>query len=526
LLVVVPLAFVAATYGWPLVALVHRSFQGSGIRIVTDTLGNGRLGRIAWQTTAQALVSTLGAVVIGVPAAYCFARYRYPGRRLVWLGVAIPFVLPTIVVSSGFLSLVGSAGLGRGEPGSWTLIVVAHISVNLAVIVRTVAGRLQTIDERIEESARALGRGPIGAALVSISAARDAIVGSSIIVFLFCLTSFGIVAVLGGGSVSTVEIEIWYQTTQLGRLDAGAVLALAQMVLVIGVLLIHLRTLRRRGQARAVTTARRRRPPSPVAWATVAICVAVQLACVAVPVGALVVRSLQVEGGWGLAHYTHLGHALAGTSLDVSPLRAALNSLGVGAIAGAVALVVGAAAAAALARRQAGAAILEVSMMLPLATSAATVGFGILLAYRSAPIDLRGSALAIPLVEATIAMPLVARSLVPVFAALDRHQLDSAATLGAGPRRRLVTIVGPVVRPALALAAGLAFAVSLGEFGATAFLARDDAPTLPQLIFRLLGRPGDAAVGQAMALGVVMVLLTGGVFAALESLGGGRALEF
>jgi thiamine transport system permease protein len=98
--------------------------------------------------------------------------------------------------------------------------------------------------------------------------------------------------------------------------------------------------------------------------------------------------------------------------------------------------------------------------------------------------------------------------------------------LGAGPLRRLRTIVGPVVRPALALAAGLAFAVSLGEFGATAFLARDDSPTLPQLIFRLLGRPGDAAVGQAMALGVLMVVLTGGVFAAVESVGGGRAIEF
>jgi len=524
--VVVPLAFVAATYGWPLVALVRRSFEESGVRIVPSTLGNARLARIAWQTAAQALVSTLGAVVIGVPAAYCFARYRYPGRRLVWLGVAVPFVLPTIVVSSGFLSLVGSAGLGRGEPGSWSLIVAAHISVNLAVIVRTVAGRLQTIDPRIEESARALGRGPLSAALVSVSAARDAIIGSSVIVFLFCLTSFGIVAVLGGGAVSTVEIEIWYQTTQLGRLDAGAVLALAQLVLVVGVLLIHLRTLRRRGSAPAVTTTRRRRPPSVAARATVAVCVAVQLACVAIPVGALLVRSLRVEGAWGLAHYRNLGDALAGTSLDVSPLRAALNSLAVGGIAGGVALVIGAAAALALARRQAGAAILEVSMMLPLATSAATVGFGILLAYRSAPLDLRGSALAIPLVEATIAMPLVARSLVPVFAAISRPQLDSASTLGAGSLRRLRTIIGPVVRPALALAAGLAFAVSLGEFGATAFLARDDSPTLPQLIFRLLNRPGDAAVGQAMALGVLMVVLTGGVFAALESIGGGRALEF
>ncbi len=526
LLVALPLAFVAATYGWPLVEVIHRSFEGAGLRVVGSTLGNARIGRIAWQTTLQALVSTIGAVAVGVPAAYCYARFRYPGRRLIWLGVAVPFVLPTIVISSGFLSLVGSAGLGRGAPGSWTLIVIAHVSVNLAVVIRTVAGRLQTIDPRIEETARALGRGRLRAAWVSIAAARDSVLGAAVIVFLFCLTSFGIVAVLGGGAVSTIEIEIWYRTTQLGDFSAGAVLAIAQLLVVLAVLLLHLRTLRRRGQARAVTSARLVRPSGAAAWAIVVVLGAVQIACIAVPVAALLVRSLQVNGSWGLAHYTHLGDALAGTSLQVSPLRAAFNSLGVGAIAAAVATVAGTAAAVALARRQRGAALLEVSMMLPLATSAATVGFGILLAYSSSPFDLRGSPLAIPLAEATIAMPLVARALVPVFSAIDRHQLDSASTLGAGPWRRLRTVVVPVVRPALALAGGLAFAVSLGEFGATAFLARADSPTLPQLIFQLLGRPGDAAVGQGMAIGVLLVIVTGGVFAIGDAVGRGRALEF
>ena len=154
------------------------------------------------------------------------------------------------------------------------------------------------------------------------------------------------------------------------------------------------------------------------------------------------------------------------------------------------------------------------------------MGLGILVAYHRPPLDVRGSVLAIPLVEATVATPLVVRSLVPVFRDLARRQLEAAALLGAGPLRRLREVVLPVVRPALAVAAGLAFAVSLGEFGATAFLARSGSPTLPQLLVRLLGRPGEANLGQAMAVGVIMAITTAGVFAALEALGRGRALEF
>ncbi len=58
--------------------------------------------------------------------------------------------------------------------------------------------------------------------------------------------------------------------------------------------------------------------------------------------------------------------------------------------------------------------------------------------------------------------------------------------------------------------------MSLGEFGATSFLARTDAPTVPVLIGRLLSRPGEANVGQAAALSVVLVALTGAVMALTE----------
>ena len=524
--VVVPFAFLLATYGWPLWTIVRRSFEGSSLRLVGDTLASARIGRIAWQTTAQAALSTLVVLAVGIPAAYCHVRFRYPGRRAMWLAVAVPFVLPTVVVSAGLLAVVGSDGLGRGDAGSWLLVVVAHVAVNLAVVVRTVAGRLASIDPRLEEVARSLGRNRVRAACVVVGAARDAIWGSAILVFLFCLTSFGIVLVLGGGAVTTMEVEIWYQSTRILRLDAAAVLALAQMVVVVVVLVGYQRSTRSRTRAPARVAGPPRRPSSWPQRAFVAGCVLVEGALVLTPVVALVGRSLRVVDGWGLDHFRHLGSIPLGTSVNGSPLQALWNSLAIGLIAALVAVGVGVPAAIASVRRRRGARLLDAALMLPLATSAATVGFGILLAYRQPPFDLRGSVLAVPLVEATIATPLVVRVLSPVLAALDRRQLDAAASLGAGGWRTLRVVVAPVVAPVLGVAAALAFAVSLGEFGATAFLARQDAPTLPQLIVRLLGRPGDANVGQAMALGAVLVLCTAGVFGAVEALGRGRALEF
>ena len=73
----------------------------------------------------------------------------------------------------------------------------------------------------------------------------------------------------------------------------------------------------------------------------------------------------------------------------------------------------------------------------------------------------------------------------------------------------LLAVDLPYAWRSLVAAAGFAFAVSLGEFGATSFLARDDSPTLPVVIFRLIGRPGAENFGMALAASVVLAAGTG-----------------
>jgi thiamine transport system permease protein len=159
---------------------------------------------------------------------------------------------------------------------------------------------------------------------------------------------------------------------------------------------------------------------------------------------------------------------------------------------------------------------LDVALMIPLGTSAVTLGFGILIALDEPPLELRSSRVIVPIVQALIGIPFVLRALVPSLRAIDDRQRQAAAMLGATPARVRREVDLPVAGRALLVGAGFAFAVSLGEFGATSFLARPDAPTVPVAMYRLLGQPGDTLRGQAMALGVLLAALTAAATLVIE----------
>jgi thiamine transport system permease protein len=133
-----------------------------------------------------------------------------------------------------------------------------------------------------------------------------------------------------------------------------------------------------------------------------------------------------------------------------------------------------------------------------------TVGFGLLVSLDSGWYDLRGSWMLVPIAHAVIGIPFVVRAALPILRSIDPRQRDAAALLGASPVRVWWAIDRPVLARALTVGAAFAFAVSMGEFGATAFLARRGSPTVPIAVAELLGRPGAANTGQAYALSVVL----------------------
>ncbi|GAA3042812.1 hypothetical protein GCM10020000_22390 [Streptomyces olivoverticillatus] len=349
-------------------------------------------------------------------------------------------------------------------------------------------------------------------------------------VFLFTFTSFGVVQILGGPRYATLEVEIYQQTAQLLDLPTAAVLTLVQFAAVGVLLAVHARTVRRReATLRLVDAARTaRRPQGAGQWALLASVLVFITLLILLPLAVLVLRSFDGPDGYGLAFYRALASAGDnGGTFVVAPLETIGNSLAYGLAATAIAVVVGGLAAAALTRRE-GRLVrgFDALLMLPLGTSAVTVGFGFLIALDEPPLDLRTSWILVPLAQALVGVPFVVRTMLPVLRAVDARLREAAAVLGASPLRAWREVDLPLVGRALGVAAGFAFAVSLGEFGATVFIARPDSPTLPVAVARLLGRPGELNYGQAMALSTILMLVCAAALLVLERVRTDRTGEF
>jgi len=524
----VPLAFLAVFFLLPVAGMLARGFLGDGTLDLggfADVFGRTRTHRVLWFTLSMSASATVLTALLGIPVAYVLYRTALPGRRLLRALVTVPFVLPTVVVGVAFRSLLAPSGPlgGLGLDGHWASVLAALVFFNLAVIVRTVGSIWEGFDSRVEQSAAALGASPWTVwRTVTLPALRPAILSGASVVFLFCATAFGVVLTLGALQYGTVETEIYLLTTQLLDLRAAAVLSLVQLVAVVAMLSVtaYLRRRSERGSRRAGQPAR----PSRLGWGTAPALTVTGLVLVflALPLVTLVARSLRRGEEWTTDNFRALGQVSRDSALTVPVWEALANSWRTAIDATVLAVLLGLTVSVVVSRRPRSAGgrrmlgALDGAFMLPLGISAVTVGFGFLITLDRPPLDLRSSAILVPIAQAMVALPLVVRTLTPVLSAIDQRQREAAATMGATPLRAMLVVDLPAVRRPLVAAVGFAFAVSLGEFGATSFLARPERPTLPVVIYELVGRPGAANFGMALAASVVLAVMTALVMGLVE----------
>ncbi|HEX2894968.1 MAG TPA: iron ABC transporter permease [Marmoricola sp.] len=529
-LAAVPVVVLVVFFLYPVGGMLARGVWPDGRfdpGAVASVLGRPRVHRVLWFTVWSAGVATLLSVVLGVPAAFVLHRLRFPGIGLLRTLVVLPFVLPTVVVGVAFRQLIAPSGPlgGLHLDGTPVAIVAALVFFNVSVVVRTVGAFWESLDRRAEEAAAALGARPVRVfATVTLPGLLPGIVSAATVVFLFCSTAFGVVLTMGGLRYANVETEIYLLTTQELDLSAAAALSLLQLLVIVTLLALSARTRRSPAVARTSSQARRprRRDTGLLLWTAVVV------AFLLAPLVSLVLASVhtpgQDGGGWGLSHYRALQTTGQGNALLVPVTTALWTSLRIAVVAASLALVLGCAVAFLVSRRwrtPAGrrlSAVFDGAFMLPLGVSAVTLGFGFLITLDHPPLDLRASPMLIPIAQAMVALPLVVRTVAPVLLSVDERQREAAASLGAGPLRVLLAVDLPLAWRALVAATGFAFAVSLGEFGATSFLARDDNPTLPVVIYQLISHPGSANFAMAMAASVVLAAATAAVMLLVERL--------
>jgi thiamine transport system permease protein len=548
LLFSLPLCFLVLFYFYPLSKIVIFSFFPDGmwnIEKISRLFTTPIYLKIIWFTIWQAGLSTLVTLALALPGAYIFAHYRFPGKNLLQALMTVPFVLPTIVTAAAFRALLGSNGLVN----TWLIsafdltsppirldqtvyfFILAHIFYNYTLVLRIISSYWAGLSPDLKAAAAMLGASPWQSfRKITLPLLLPAIGSAALLVFIFCFTSFGIILILGGPGYATIEVEIYRQAVQLFNLPMAAALSLIQISINFLLMLLYA-WLSRRTNVSFFGTHTMGKDTTAVGRGLkmlISANVAFMLLLLLAPLAALVLRSFTGENGLTLAYYTALFSTGSDSLFFIEPIAAVTNSLGFAAAAMLIAVILAMLASLFLTgsgnrqtsvKASGAKSFWDAVMMLPLATSAVTLGFGYIIALNKPPLNLRDSVFLVIIAHALVAFPFVVRCILPSLRQIPGSLRQAAAMLGASPIKIWRYIELPLINRALLTGAVFAFLISMGEFGASAFIVRPHTPTMPVAIFRFLGQPGEMNYGQAMAMSSILMLVSCCSFWALGKLG-------
>lgn len=531
-----PLLFLGLFFFAPLISV----FKLAGEAAVTAAPQANLLDRITRPlgfTFYQAALSTLATLALGLPAAYIFGRYTFPGKSLLRVLTTLPFILPTVVVAAAFNALIGPRGwINLGLMNLFNLtapplqmlnslpaILIAHVFYNTTIVIRVVGSAWSQLDPRMEQASRVLGATPLKTLReVTLPLLRPAILAAGLLVFMFDFTSFGVILLLGGPQFATLEVEIYIQALHMLNLPLAGLLSAVQLLCTLGFTIAYSRAslhlnvpLAPRLQGEGMRRIRTWREKLLVGVTIILLAVLLVL-----PLAALGARSVVrleadrgerggVQTGLTLDYYRELFVNRRQSLFYVPPIEAARNSLVYAGTTVLFSLTLGFLASSALARRARINRVLDPLLMLPLGTSAVTLGLGFIVVFSRPPFDPGSFPLLIPLAHSLVALPFVVRTLLPALRSIPISLRQAAGVLGASPLRTWWEVDLPIITRAAMVSAVFAFTISLGEFGATSFLARPEYPTLPVAIYRFIGQPGALNYGQALAMSTLLMLVCG-----------------
>ncbi len=553
---VLPLLFLGLFYFYPLTRIFIVSFEDGGIgEALNKLLTSSYLQRVLRFTLWQAALSTVLTLIAGLPAAWLVARFEFRGKALLRALTAIPFVMPTIVVATGFNALLGPRGwlnlgamnfFGATEPPIELLntlwaILIAHVFYNLTIVVRLVGDFWRRLDPRLGQAAQMLGatRWTVFRE-VTLPLLAPAIFSAALLIFIFDFTSFGVVLILGGVQYATLEVEIYRQTVNFFNLPLAGLLSLLQLGATLGLTILYTRLsskVSRPLKLRSKDVTQRKLDTWQLK-VLAAVIIGSLVIFLGAPLLALAARSVTSFGdrlgaargvsstGFTLDYYRLLWVNTRNQAFFVTPIETVAISLRNALITVVLSLTLGIPTAWLLAKRGIMARWFDPIIMLPIGTSAVTLGFGFVVAFNRWPLNLRASPLLLPLAHTLVAFPFVVRSLLPAWRSIQERLRQAATVLGATPWQVWREVDLPLIGRAAAVAAAFAFTVSLGEFGATSILSRPEFPTLPVAIFRYLGLPGVQNYGQALALSTILMMFCSAGILVIENLRVGDVGEF
>lgn len=495
----IPLLFIGVLFYWPLGTILGRGFTEEWLHDVFDP----KTLDVLWFTVWQAVVSTVICLALGIPGAYVLYRRKFRGQRVLRALITVPFMLPTIVVATAFSSF------HKWNTTSALWIIVAHVFINYALAVRTIGSQWSDLDRSTEEAAELSGAGRFRTFVsITLPQLRESFISTAATIFLYCATSYGIILMVGGGLINSLETDIANSAIGLLDLPRTSALALLQTLLSVAAFTISLNWGGREfdidgGDGAKRSALDRRDLPA------VSVTAFVIAGLLFVPIVSIFWRAFDSAKG-AFYYFTQFDTLGFRNLLNVSIVQAAGNSLRNMLISACIALLIGGVIARLMARAKVTrwTKLLDLVLLMPLGISTVVLGLGYLITFSSPFLPIRDSWLAVPLIQSVIALPLVMRIVRPAISSVSKAQLESAATEGASGWQTWRFIEFPLIRKSLVTAAAFACLISIGEFGAASLLAFGEQATLPTVLYSLISRPGGDNYGMAMAVSALLMVFT------------------
>ncbi|MCK5046462.1 MAG: iron ABC transporter permease, partial [Candidatus Heimdallarchaeota archaeon] len=476
-------------------------------------------------TFSQAILSTLVSLIIGIPIGYFFGKYDFKGRKFLLTFFTVPFVLPSVLVGMGFLGIFGEQ---ESSGAQLILIVLAHAFYNIPLFVHFISAYYKNFDNDIIDAAKTSGSKNFHQLFrVYLPLFLVPILTSSILTFVFCFLSFGVIIILG--NFRTLETQV-FSEYRAGETNLAAALALLQLFVILTVILLYLFYMRRQTrQEKTITTGGTKGEPlnfrkifkkkSSILLVAVLI---FGLLLELTPMISILVRSFWNPQTASFTFenfktiFTLQVNSYVGTSIPKTILNTVLFALGSTSIATLLAVIT--VAALGKQRRKKRSISYELITYLPIAISSLTLSLGILQTFIKSDFFNNYPWIFIIISHGLLGYPFVTRAMLNGLNTIDPEIIDSAKTLGANWAYKLRKIYLPLLLPSIIAGIAFAFGLSIGEFTVANFFYLNNS-TIATLTVALYQLRAVRQFGPSNAVGALLLLISYAAFFILEALG-------
>lgn len=514
-------AIVALLLVWPIMQVLllgffdpeSKSISFAGyLKVLTHPYYLGAL----WNTLLIGVGGMVGACLLGVPLAYCTARYVVKGRGLIATLAVLALVSPPFIGAYSWIVVLGNNGwltqqmkaLGvtlptiYGMPG---IILVFSLKFFPFVYLMTESA-LRNINRSFEEAAENLGCSKLQRFFkVTLPMVFPATSSGAILCFVLSIADFGTPSIIGRDFRTLSTIAYNQYTSEMGGTPTMAV-SISMLMIVVSMLAVMLQRhlIGKRRYAGSLTSRPEQKEVRGAAALLIhTLCYAV-VGLATLPIAVVVYTSfLQTKGpvfsgGFGLNSYARVIQEVP--DVIINTFRFSLLATLLITVAGGLMSYI-------VVRRETKlAGLLDSVLMVPYVVPGVVMAIGFLLTFNKAPLDLVGTGSIIVLILFIRRLPYGVRSTSSVLRQIKPSIEEAAVSLGASPAKAFFKVTVPLMMPGIVAGAMMSFITAINELSSTLLLYTAPTTTMPVKVYNAVL---DGEFGIAAALSTILLVSSG-----------------